>query len=190
MFTTACETHERQIGPIRAKNCFEFVNFCESVDEALSRTCCSWQVVGKMLAPSSTGVFEPHTIHMPCLFSAQCITLRFLQLSYFSQASCFVPRLVRAFVDLSCFRAFISCTVSSAAVHNCSSCGLTFCLSALRLLAFWARIECLRMLLLGNLIWLATDLQLRNLHDYGVCAGTSTTTSLVAESTNAQHAKK
>ena len=26
-----------------------------------------------MLAPSSGGVFEPHTIHMPYLFSAQCM---------------------------------------------------------------------------------------------------------------------
>ena len=28
---------------------------------------------GKMLAPSSGGVFEPHTIHMPYLFPAQCM---------------------------------------------------------------------------------------------------------------------
>ena len=36
---------------VSLENCFEFVNFCESVNEALPRTCCSKQVVARCWPP-------------------------------------------------------------------------------------------------------------------------------------------
>ena len=68
LISSRCESRR-----VSSKNCFEFVNFCESVDEALPRICCSRQVVVRCWPPRQEECLShtPSTCHT-CFQRSAC----------------------------------------------------------------------------------------------------------------------